>query len=155
MGALLAFAAVESIAAPGVLRAAPSLALAGEAVTHRALTATELRLLLPGLTLTGEYADGSGWSEHFAPDGRSRYTDGTGTAEGRMTYRAPGVCFTYGASPDLSGGCFEVWRRGRRCFDFYGEGAMPAFTERRFGRGWTARAWLPGGREDCETDLIS
>ena len=114
-----------------------------------------LKRLLPGTLLEGEYASGEAWSERFGTDGTSRYSDVSGSFDGRVTFRQPGVCFTYATDSDLTGGCFEVWQRGRRCFDFYADGTVASLADRRFGRGWTARGWMPGGREDCETDLIS
>lgn len=153
MAALLAWSASESIAAPA--KPVPAVRLVDAMpTTHRALSPGELRTLLPGLLLTGEYRNGAPWTERFSHDGTSRYTDTAGTADGTVRFLGAGVCFTY-ADTALSGGCFEVWRRGRRCFDFYGDNVTATLGDRRFGRGWTARAWLPGGREDCRSDLLS
>ena len=124
-------------------------------VTGRALTPDEASAVLRGITVEGEYDNGAAWTETFHRDGRSTYTDDGGTGTGTMRFAPPGVCFAYPDTTGLTGGCFEVWRRGARCFDFYGVANAAGPMDRRFGRFWSARAWTTGGREDCGSDLVS
>ena len=159
MAGLLARAAALSIAGLAMV-AGPAAALADERpasgpVIGRALTPVEASRALSGLTVEGEYESGAPWEETFHRDGRSTYSDAEASGTGTMRFTRPGVCFTYPPGTGLAGGCFEVWRRGKRCFDFYGIANAAAMIDRRLGRGWSARAWTKGGREDCGSDLVS
>ncbi len=121
------------------------------------LSAPEIQTRLFGERLVGEYADGQGWAENFNSDGSSDYVQDGKLTLGRMHFEGQRLCFTYDPK-EMTGGCFEVWPRGANCFDFYArhEGGLPARLEdKRFGRGWDARAWIDGKPPTCETEHVS
>ena len=118
-----------------------------------------------GVTLDGEYSDGLAFSERFNADMTSVYEQQGVTSRGAMRFE-PGagaaggdlLCFSY-EGDDLSGGCFEVWRRSANCFDFYGAGddgvADATPTQRRIGTGWTARAWRADRASTCVAEGVA
>ena len=121
------------------------------------LSASEIQTRLFGQRLIGEYADGQGWAENLNTDGSSDYAQDGILTRGKMHFEGTRLCFTYDPQ-DMTGGCFEVWPRGQNCFDFYArvEGSLPARLEdKRFGRGWDARAWIDGVPSTCETERVS
>ncbi|MFD0916722.1 hypothetical protein ACFQ14_09910 [Pseudahrensia aquimaris] len=123
-----------------------------------ALSESAIRAQLFGLTLSGEYSSGAPWSEVFRADGTTVYTDSRGEARGTMEFQGNQLCFKYTSGADMSGGCFEVWKRGRNCFDFYGSsetGTEASYTQKVRGLGWDARGWSEGTAKDCVADLIS
>jgi len=106
------------------------------------MSATEIKQFVFGFTMSGEYASGQSWAERFNKDGTSSYSE-----NGK-----------YDENPTVSGGCFEVWKRGANCFDFYSTNAdQPAASldQRRFGRGWDARAWYADQKSTCLSEEIS
>lgn len=121
------------------------------------LTSSEIAATLFGTRVTGEYASGLGWAERFNSDFTSDYVENGVVSRGRMRFEGDHLCFDYGKQ-ELNGGCFEVWQRGANCFDFYAvnsAGPPASLTQKRFGRGWDARAWKDGLANSCQTDQIS
>ena len=123
-----------------------------------ALNESAIRAQLFGLSLSGEYASGAPWSESFNRDGTTVYADDRGESKGTMEFKGNHLCFRYQSGSEMSGGCFEVWKRGRNCFDFYGvsgSGTDASYTQKVRGLGWDARGWSEGTAKDCVADLIS
>jgi len=121
------------------------------------LSQHEIQTRLFGQRVIGEYADGKSWAENFNADGSSQYVQDGKLTLGKMHFEGKRLCFTYDPK-DMIGGCFEIWPRGKNCFDFYarGEESLPArLDDKRFGRGWDARAWIDGEPATCETEHIS
>ncbi len=111
--------------------------------------------LIQDTAISGEYASGARFSEAFGADGTTRYTDETGTIEGRVTIRDDVMCFTYPDAGTIDGGCFAVERRGENCFDFYATDTTATPFQRHNGLGWTARAWRNNRASTCEAAAIS
>ncbi|MEL7230325.1 MAG: hypothetical protein AAGK38_10510 [Pseudomonadota bacterium] len=121
------------------------------------LSASDIRASLFGQRMTGEYPSGKGWAEQFNRDGTSVYVEAGRPAEGLMTFEGRNLCFAYPGTTQ-TGGCFEVWKRGTNCFDFYAIDNGTTNTrldDRRFGRSWSARGWLEGKPATCVTEQIS
>jgi hypothetical protein len=122
------------------------------------LTASDIKQFMFGTTMSGQYASGKTWAETFNRDGTSQYAEDGKTINGKMTLNGHYLCFTYNADPSLNGGCFEVWKRGANCFDFYSVGLdspSASMDQRRFGRGWDARAWYANQQSTCLSEEIS
>ena len=122
------------------------------------LSADEIRKFMFGTTMSGEYASGQTWSERFNSDDTSQYVEDGKLFVGEMTLKGNILCFSYNATADVSGGCFEVWKRGPNCFDFYSKNTdSPSanLDQKRFGRGWDARAWYADQQSTCLSEEIS
>ena len=119
------------------------------------MTGTEIRQILFGQLLTGEYPSGVQWAERFNKNETSNYSEDGRTRLGIMKLNGNILCFDYPDDPDQSGGCFEVWKRGPNCFDFYSSSASANLDQRRFGRAWDARAWISGKTSTCLSEEIS
>lgn len=121
------------------------------------LTQSEIKQSLFGQRVTGEYASGLAWAERFNTDFTSDYVQNGVPSRGLMRFEGDVLCFRYGEK-QLTGGCFEIWRRGTNCFDFYSvsaAGPNASLTQRRHGEGWDARAWIDGQPGTCSSDQIS
>ncbi len=158
MASVLAAMRQKSIAAgvAFVLLLSPT-AIVQAQVSLAPLAAPEIQTRLFGQRLVGEYADGQGWAENLNTDWSSDYVQDGKLTLGKMHLEGRRLCFTYNPT-DMTGGCFEIWPRGSNCFDFYArqEGGLPASLEdKRFGRGWDARAWIDGKPSTCETVHVS
>lgn len=126
----------------------------------QAMNEAGIRSKLFGLTLEGEYQSGVAWQELFNSDGTTEYEDPSSKARGSLTFKGTQVCFSYKDNAAMSGGCFEVWQRGRHCFDFYGTdgtGRTSATQSQKLrALAWDARGWHIGAdKGDCVADLIS
>ena len=119
------------------------------------LSQSEVEGFLFGQKLIGEYSNGERWNEELSNDLSSDYADSTGRMTGRMGFDGAALCFTYAGSSDPGPHCFEIWKRGHNCFDFYGTDGQIGLQDRRFGRGWMARAWRADQPSSCRGDLIS
>ena len=51
----------------------------------------------------------------------SIYVEGGQPVHGHMDFQGP----------ELEGGCFEIWKRGANCFDFYSTRSSASWYERR------------------------
>lgn len=132
--------------------------LAHAQIALNPLSGGEIAQYLFGRTVTGEYDSGKAWAERFNRDGTSEYSEDGILRRGRMTLRGNRLCFEYGQIDGLVGGCFEVWKRGQNCFDFYGvgDGTLSAtLNQKRFGEAWSARAWYSDEPSTCTTAQIS
>ncbi|MGI9355581.1 MAG: hypothetical protein ACR2PF_10535 [Rhizobiaceae bacterium] len=121
------------------------------------LSKREIEYRLFGQRVIGEYANGQSWAENFNADGSSQYVQDGELTVGKMHFEGKRLCFTYDPR-EMIGGCFEIWPRGKNCFDFYArnENGLPARLEdKRFGRAWDARAWIDGEPATCQTEHIS
>ena len=130
-----------------------SSALAQFALTP--LNATEIRSTLFGQLFTGEYPSGSQWAERFNTDGTSDYSENGMAIRGTMSLSGSKLCFTYPNTQTLNGGCFEIWKRGANCFDFYTPDGGATLDQRQFGRGWQARGWIADQPSTCLSEEIS
>ncbi len=124
-------------------------------ISLRPMTGAEITGTLFGQTVTGEYPTGARWAERFNHDGTSDYSENGVPKRGAMTLNGNTLCFTYQWTPELTGGCFEVWKRGQNCFDFYGTPVSATLDQMRFGRGWSARAWIENQPSTCLSEEIS
>ncbi len=123
------------------------------------LGAAQIRQSMFGFAMTGEYSNGKSWAERFNRDGSTSYVEDGIAIPGKMTLKSNLLCFDYGETSGFAGGCFEVWKRSANCFDFYSEnvdgGTIASLDEKRFGQGWTARAWYTDQPSTCVSDQIS
>jgi hypothetical protein len=104
-----------------------------------------------GKTITGQYADGVGFSETYGADGRIDYRERGRDMTGRWLVRAGTFCTLYDTSP--TGGCYRVVRRGPNCFEFYFIARDETQAERRPGLpSWTAQAWIKDLPATCKDD---
>ncbi len=109
---------------------------------------------LAGKTVRGAYADGTSFTETFWPDGKDTYWDPRGTSTGHWSVENNLMCFVYDSGELMSGGCFQVVRSARNCFDFYaapanGKEGAAAKTDGRY----VARASADGVDGTCPVDL--
>ncbi|MEO1397581.1 MAG: hypothetical protein AAFU56_01780 [Pseudomonadota bacterium] len=136
-----------------------TLSWSAHALALSAMNETEIRDALFGRTLNGEYQDGQFWTERFNTDNSSDYIENGVPVRGTMQFKNGYLCFSYPAETQQTGGCFEVWRRSTNCFDFYGTtdlgGPAAPLSYRRFGQGWTARAWFADQKSTCISDQVS
>ena len=141
---ILVFLILAILAGPGLAQ-----------FTLAPLSQSEVKTFLFGHKLIGEYSNGERWSEELGGDMRSNYSDSTGQMRGTMQFDGSALCFTYSSSLEPGPHCFEIWRRGPNCFDFYGNEGAVSLQDRRFGRAWMARAWRVDQPSSCQSDLIS
>ena len=118
------------------------------------LNQVQIRNEMFGQMFTGEYSNGAQWAERFNPNMTSIYVEDGKAIHGHMEFKGPFLCFEYPYRPDLEGGCFEIWKRGSNCFDFYGSNSAVSFNDRRMARKWMARAWISYLPSTCKGDLI-
>ncbi len=133
--------------------------LCSTSVTHSQvsltpLTAAEIKRFMFDRLFTGEYPNGLLWSERFNRDLTSTYSESGQILEGIMRLDGDLICFSYPDSIDSFGGCFQVWKRGNNCFDFYSSQSLAGVFDRRFGRAWQARAWNADEPSTCFSDKI-
>ena len=118
------------------------------------LNQSQIRSDMFGQMFTGEYSNGAQWAERFNPNMTSIYVEDGKPIHGHMEFRGSLLCFEYPYRPDLEGGCFEIWKRGANCFDFYSSNSTVSFEDRRMARNWMARAWISDVPSTCKSDLI-
>lgn len=119
------------------------------------LSTSEIRSNLFGRLFTGEYPSGSQWAERFNSDGTSDYSENGRAIRGIMRLSGGELCFSYPDTETLNGGCFEIWKRGTNCFDFYTPDGGASIDQKRFGQGWQARGWIAGQPSTCLSEEIS
>lgn len=124
-------------------------------VTLTPLVESQIRQNMLGKMFTGEYPDGTRWAERFNRNYTSNYSESGRLEQGVVTINGGVICFDYPKSPEQVGGCFEVWKRGPNCFDFYATGSDASMDQRRFGRGWSARGWDESRPSTCLSEEIS
>ncbi len=118
------------------------------------LTGVEIQKFVFGSTMSGEYPSGERWAEQFNTDGTSEYSESGILSHGTMSLNGNILCFTYPDKP-TTGGCFEVWKRGPNCFDFYTPTGLATLDQRQFGKAWDARAWYANQTPTCISEQIS
>jgi len=134
--------------------------MAGAQSSER-LNARQTVEALQGKTLIGEYPDGAQWSETFNADNSTLYREGNFQVIGQMEERDTVVCFSYPSEQNLTGGCFEVWRRSENCFDFYGTEYATSMktsaseTQKTMSIAWSARGWFANMPSTCVEVLSS
>lgn len=119
------------------------------------LSRSEIEAKLFGHLFSGEYSSGTSWSEEFKRDFTSIYKDEENRMLGTMAFRSDLLCFSYPSTASLEGACFEVWKRGVNCYDFYGADDLVSVQNRRSGLAWQARAWIVGRPSTCPGEPIS
>ena len=124
-------------------------------VTLAPLQEHEIRANMIGKLFTGEYPDGTQWAERFNSDLTTDYSVNGQIDKGIMSINGSIICFTYPQNPLQVGGCFEVWKRGPNCFDFYASDSSASLDQRRFGRAWQARGWVENKPGTCLSEEIS
>lgn len=135
-----------------------SITLVGTALAQFAptpLSKSQIRNEMFGHLFTGEYSNGGRWAERLNGNLTSVYVEDGRPIHGHMDFQGSNLCFEYPNRTDLEGGCFEIWKRGQNCFDFYSTNSVASLEERRWGRAWMARAWISNQPSTCKSDLIS
>lgn len=121
------------------------------------LSPGELRAELFGKTVNGDYANGLNWSETFNTDGTTIYTEAGLVLSGISSFQGNRICFRYREEP-TAGGCFEVFKRSRNCYDFYSitlEGPNATPFQKQIGVAWDARAWRTTEPSTCVSIGVS
>jgi hypothetical protein len=80
------------------------------------MTTPELLATLPGMTMTGHYADGVKFTESYLGGGKIDYTDDLSIDTGNWFERNGLFCTFYVKG---LGACFKVVRTGENCFEMY------------------------------------
>ena len=143
-------AAVLLLAGTSITTAEPS----SVQYTIAPLSQSEIYAAMIGHNLIGEYSNGQRWSEQLKTNMTTIYTEDKKAMVGHMRFSGSVLCFTYPQADDRQAHCFEIWKRGANCFDFYGADNLTATHDKRFGRGWMARAWRADQASTCQSDLI-
>jgi hypothetical protein len=87
--------------------------LAGE---RQEMGSADILAMLPGMTMTGSYADGVKFTETYFLDKRIAYQDDR-VADTGSWFEKDGLFCTFYLS--LQGACFKVVRTGANCFEYY------------------------------------
>jgi hypothetical protein len=108
-------------------------ALAGE---RRQMSASELLATLPGMTMTGHYADGVKFTESYIGGGKIDYSDDLATDTGNWFERNGLFCTFYVKG---QGACFKVVRTGENCFEMYVAESQDGTREEN--QNWNSVGW--------------
>jgi hypothetical protein len=92
------------------------LSLPVQAAERHEMSATEILSALPGMTMTGSYADGVKFTETYFLDKKIAYQDDRGSDTGNW-FEKDGLFCTFYVS--LQGACFKVVRTGANCYEYY------------------------------------
>lgn len=121
------------------------------------LSEAAIREAIVGQTLDGHYGNGVTWSEAYMADGRLDYKEAGGRdGTGHWSFRPDDVfCTFYDAAPGntLVGGCWQVLKTSRNCFEFYlANGPPPRDGEEGFQAptAWNAQGWRRGEPSTCQ-----
>lgn len=90
------------------------------------------------------------FTESHEETSEALYTEDGLSYPGIWTIRKNLICYQY-ASPDMTGGCFQVFKTGN-CYFFYGDNVPANFI----GAGkyfWTARSVIKGTTPDCDPGI--
>lgn len=93
-----------------------ALAVPALAAERRHMSSSELLAVLPGMTITGHYADGVNFTESYLPGGKIDYSDDLNVDSGNWFERGGLFCTFYLKG---QGACFKVVRSGENCFEMY------------------------------------
>jgi hypothetical protein len=80
------------------------------------MSGAEILAALPGMTMTGSYADGVKFTETYHADKHITYQDDRGSDTGSWFERDGLFCTFY---VSLQGACFKVVRTGANCYEYY------------------------------------
>jgi hypothetical protein len=86
------------------------------ATERHLMTGSELLATLPGMTMTGHYADGVKFTESYLSGGKIDYKDDLSIDTGNWFERDGLFCTFYVKG---LGACFKVVRTGENCFEMY------------------------------------
>jgi hypothetical protein len=86
------------------------------AAERQVMDSADILAALPGMTMTGNYADGTKFTETYHPDKAVTYQDDRGADTGNW-FEKDGLFCTFYVS--LQGACFKVVRTGANCYEYY------------------------------------
>lgn len=114
------------------------------------MSGAELSAAFGEKTIEGYYPGGRRFDESYDGAGRLLYHEEGRTDAGAWSVHGTVFCTIYDARS--SGGCFQVVRVSRNCFEFYFNAADVAdIDENLVDPGpWVARAWVRGTASTCE-----
>ncbi len=112
------------------------LALPALASERRQMSASELLATLPGMTMTGHYADGVNFTESYLPGGKIDYKDDLNVDTGNWFERDGLFCTFYVQG---QGACFNVMRTGENCFEMYVAESQDGTREQN--QNWNSVGW--------------
>jgi hypothetical protein len=110
-----------------------SAAFAGE---RHLMTTSELLATLPGMTMTGHYADGVKFTESYLGSGKIDYRDDLSVDTGNWFERNGLFCTFYVKG---QGACFKVVRTGENCFEMYVAESQDGTKEEN--QNWNSVGW--------------
>jgi hypothetical protein len=117
-------------------------ALAGE---RHQMSVSELLATLPGMTMTGHYADGVKFTESYLPGGKINYKDDHNADTGNWFERGGLFCTFYVQG---QGACFNVVRTGENCFEMYVAESQDGTREEN--QNWNSVGWDIGKPSTCD-----
>lgn len=116
------------------------------------MPASELRAVLGGATINGEYVDGRTFTESYSHEGRLTYSEVSSNRQwvGHWSVTNDRFCTIYDDSG--TGGCFRVRRVSFNCFEFFFDTRTEEEALKSTPRSptWTARAWRTSTPSTCE-----
>jgi hypothetical protein len=89
---------------------------AARAAERHQMSAAEILTVLPGMTMTGSYADGVKFTETYFLEKKIGYQDDRGSDTGNWFEKDGLFCTFY---VNLQGACFKVVRTGANCYEYY------------------------------------
>jgi len=119
------------------------------------LTGSAIQSELTGKELGGVYPSGVKWMEKIHADGSSDYTEeGKAMRKGRWWLAESDFCFTYGEVG--SGGCFQVVKQGRNCYELYFVEPSEAQNSepRSENKDWNGKLWRTEEPTTCEMPTV-
>lgn len=117
-------------------------AVAGE---RHLMTTSELLATLPGMTMTGHYADGVKFTESYLAGGKIDYTDDLSVDTGNWFERSGLFCTFYVKG---LGACFKVVRTGENCFEMYVAESQDGTREEN--QNWNSIGWDVNKPSTCD-----
>jgi hypothetical protein len=106
-----------------------------------------------GVTLKGEYADLSLWTESYLENGEADYEDARGPVKGQWSVVNGHFCTLY--EEVITGGCFKAVHKSSNCFEFYSSANTPGeTTDPKGDQHWVARAWNKDKPSTCTVETV-
>ncbi len=117
------------------------------------MNSAEILAALPGMTMTGSYADGVKFTETYhSGQRRSAYQDDRGSDTGNW-FEKDGLFCTFYVS--LQGACFKVVRTGANCYEYYvaeGQDGIKSEPDAH----WNSVGWDQAKPSSCDlSDKVS
>jgi hypothetical protein len=106
------------------------------ATERHLMTGSELLATLPGMTMTGHYADGVKFTESYLAGGKIDYEDDLSIDTGNWFERDSLFCTFYVKG---LGACFKVVRTGENCFEMYVAESQDGTKEEN--QNWNSVGW--------------